>query len=209
MTQDQWYRKLRSFVPSWVFEKEHYSVALFNAIAAVFAASEVDSTDQFDETFLTRAQDPALDAEGAERNIGRLLGEADSFYAHRIQRITSETDRTSIETLVNELLLVPPCIILESPFDRPYVHRTTFCSRANYIIGGDRNYFVVVIPKQVHVPYTFVSRGFDYPASGGNFCSRRGFVGDEDLTPELFKVIITAIDRTKALGVMYSVVEKF
>lgn len=200
MTQDQWYKKLRSFVPSWVFEREKYSVALFQAVAAVFAGLEKDSADQVAVTFLTGATAPTLDGHGAERSITRLTGEPDAAYVSRIQKITSSTDRASIEALVNSLLLIGPCTILESPQQRPYVSRSTFCSRGSYLIQGSRNYFIIVVPNQTHAPYSFTSRS--------KFCSRATYTGAISSAPTLLASVIEAVDRTKAFGVMYSVVVK-
>jgi len=196
----QWLKKIRRFVPSWWFTNEKYAPAVFQAFSSELSGIQEDSDDHFKATFLLQATSPALDAHGAERNKTRLLGESDSIYALRIQRITSQTFRTAIEALVNSLLLVGPCEIFEAPFDSPFCSRSFFCSRGTLLTNVRINFFWIVVPKQLHNPYSFVSRSV--------FCSRLYFAGSLDVTEIVFNSIIKAVDEMKAFGVMYGVVEK-
>lgn len=198
-TVDQWYDKLKSFVPSWWFEKQVYSVAMFRAIAAMFNKIELDADDQFNSTFILRADAPVLDTLGDERDITRLNGETNPPYALRIQRITSQTDRPDIRAIVDALLIKPGCIIKEIPYDAPYCARGNFCSRNDYVSEFINSFFVIIIPKQVHTPYSFVGRSL--------FCGRLGFAGSEDNATAFYPSIIASVDAVKAFGEMYAIVE--
>ena len=203
LTQQQWYEKLRKFVPSWTFEDEKTSVAVFQAIAAVLAQVQSDADASFNATFLSRSTAPILDVEGDERGVARLTDEEDSSYYPRIQRITSNTDPASIKAIVDSFLLFGECTILESPLDSPYCSRDAYCSRSIFIINATRNYFLILIPKQIHAPYAFCSRL--------TFTSRHtwqsNFVGSLDASDSIFASIIAAVDQAKAFGVMYGILE--
>lgn len=203
LTQQQWYLKLRKFVPSWTFEDEVTAVAVFQAIAAVLAAVQVDSDNAFNATFLSRSTDPELDAQGDERGVTRLPLEPDALYYPRVQRITSQTDKASIKAIVDSFLIIGECTILESPLDAPYCSRRAFCGRTIFVINAARNYFLILIPKQIHAPYAFTSRL--------TFTSRHtwqsNFVGSEDSSNSIFASIIAAVDQAKAFGVMYGILE--
>lgn len=199
LTQAQWNTKITSFLPSWWFEQDRRAPALVQAIAAIFAQLDHDGLDAFNSTFITRATAPVLDLLGDERNLTRLAGESDPRFAARIQRITSQTDRISIKAAVDSLLINPGCKLLESPMDNPYCNRGSFCSRDNYLVGIRDNFFVLVIPKQLHLPYSFMSRG--------NYQSRKDFMGSSTTTQTLYPTIIVLVNAMKAFGVLFSIVE--
>jgi hypothetical protein len=200
LTQQQWYTKLKGFVPSWWFEKQQYAVAYFNAMAAVFAQVDQDSDDQKNAVFLTRSTTPILDLSGEEQGeITRMGAEQDPSYVTRIQRITSATDPIDIKTAVDELLAVGQCLILEAPIDNAFCSRGTFCSRDSYISDFFRNFFAIVVQPQEHKPYSFAARG--------NFCSRSDFYGTTSVSGSIYASIVATVNAMKADGVMYSIIE--
>lgn len=196
---EQWYEKLRAWVPSWWFEQERYNVAVFMATAAMFQRVEQDTLDHFNTTFLGQATNPVLDLIASERGITRMAGESDSALVVRIQRITSQTDKTAIKQAVDKLLIVAGCKILEAPQNSPYASRRCFASRDEIECSFKENLFTIVVPKQIHVPYSFVSRL--------NFASRSNFAGTSTTSTAEYASIITAVNAMKAFGVMYRIVE--
>jgi hypothetical protein len=199
LTQQQWYDKLKKFVPSWWFEKIQYSQALYQAVAATFLQLEQDSDDQFNATFITEATTPVLDAIGDERSIDRNTSETDALYRPRVQRITSATDKASLKALVDSFLLTGECTIYEAPLDAPYYARGFYCGREAYLLEARRNFFLVVIPQQVHASYSFYARSV--------YAARSNFFGSTDSSATIFASIIAALDRAKAFGVMYAILE--
>lgn len=203
LTQQQWYEKLRKFVPSWTFEGEVTSVAVFQGLAAMFAELQRDADAAFNASFILLAVGDQLDILGDERGVARLTDEEDASYALRVQRITSKTDRADIKALIDSLLLVGECTILEAPLDSPYCSREYFCSRSAYIVRAARNYFLVLIPQQVHSPYSFCSRAY----FTSRYTWQTNFVGTLDASNTIFASVIAAVDQAKAFGVMYSILE--
>lgn len=207
-TQQQWYLKCVGWVPSWYFEKQKYAVAQFQAIAALFQSLQQDVDDHLTATFYTKDTTPIEDAYGAERQKTRLAGETDSTYALRIQQITSQTDKPDILAAINQLLLEGPAVIFETPFDNPYCARNTFCSRSNYLINARRNFFLVVVPRQTHPPYSFVGDIADAGTEKwANFCSRGTYAGSYDSTSVVLNSVVAKINSMKAFGVMYAILE--
>jgi len=199
LTQDQWFEKIKKFVPSCLFAQEDLAIATFQAIAALLAQTDQDAQDHFNATFLTRATTPILELEGEERNIVRLTEELDSSYVKRIQRITSQTDLANIKAAVDALLLVSGCVISEASKDSPYCNRKTYCNRDNYLTAFLNDFFTIITPKQTHSPYSFISRNC--------FCSRANFVGSYLLSQLNYSLIVTVVDSMKAFGVMYRIIE--
>lgn len=199
LTRDQWISKLRSMVPAWWFERDAEARAVIDSYADVFLALEQDGDLAFDSTFVLRAIGIALDALGSERSIDRMIAEIDSYYAKRIQRITSLTDRVSIKAAVDELLINGECTILESPADAPYCSRGAFASRSSFMLSFGFNEFLVLVPKQQHAPYSFASRSV--------YCTRLNFAGTVDVLTALYSSIIATINRLKAFGVLYGIAE--
>lgn len=198
---EQWYAKLKSFVPGWwSAEDSKYALSVFSAIAAILAGYDEDSEDQFSSTFLLQASAPIIDAHGAERGNPRLPGESTEAYAERIQRITSQTFRSAIKAFIDSLLLVGECTIYEAPLDSPYFSRGVYLSRGSLLIGIRTNYFIVSVPKQIHDPYSFYTRE--------GYLGRGDFIGAGDVTSTRFESIIKGINDMKAFGVMYSIVER-
>lgn len=204
LTQEQWYQKIKKFVPSWWFERESLSggalsPALFRAMAALFQQIQQDTDDAQAATFITGATSPILDLLGDERSRARLSLELDPAYRTRIQRITSQTDLDDIQTAVDALLLIPPCTIQEAPLTSLYCSRSTFCSRDQFFLNYLRNAFLIVVPRQTHAPYSFTSRSM--------FCSRSSFAGSNVTSNSIYSSIIATVDAMKADGVLYGIVE--
>ncbi len=199
LTQDEWFQKLKKFVPGWWFEKNKYAPALFNGMAAYFSQVQVDGDDQFDATFLTGQTTPILDLSGSEVSKERLPGESDPNYVVRIQRITNLSDAPDIKAMVDALLIVPGCKIQNVPFNNIYCNRGSFISRDNYLSGFLQDFFIIIVPKQVHAPYSFASRLY--------FDNRQNFFGSNVDPTEQFTSIIKQVNDSIAFGVMYSIVE--
>lgn len=198
-TQQEWLAKIKKFVPSWWFEKHQYNDAVFGAVAAVFAQIDADSNDSFNTTFILNASGAFLDMLGDERGIDRLPGELDYVYARRIQKITSQTDVESIRKAVDSILLVPGCMIIDSPPDNPYCNRGSFISRGLIMTGFLENFFTIIIPKQSHPQYSFANRQI--------YANRMNFIGSSSGTADRYASIIAIVDYMKAFGVLYRVIE--
>lgn len=198
LTKEEYLAKLKKFVPSWLFEKDRYTRVLFTGIAGVFAQMDVDADDHFNATFLTRAAAPVLDLMGDERDIPRVAGESNSAYAMRVQRITNLTDVADILAVVNSLLLRPGAKIREATVDSPYASRGSCCDRDQYLCDFLNDFFTLVVPNQVHAPYSFASRSL--------YASRGGYAGELEALTTVFNSIVAAVNAAKAEGVTYRLI---
>jgi hypothetical protein len=203
LNQEEWYKKLRAWTPTWFFECEKYNDAAYWALAKVFATVQANAEDHVSETFITEADEPFLDLHGDERNVVRLDGETNPPYANRIRALVNTTDKATIKAIVDGLLLVGECVIIEHAYEGAYFNRGSFCNR-NTILTDRRYYnaFTVIIERQVPTSNSFLSRL--------TFASRSHFLGTSGaLPPEvLLNSINVAIASAKALGVSYRIIEK-
>ena len=161
--------------------------------------TQIDGDDQFEAVFIGNETTPILDLTGSEVGKTRLSGENDQNYQTRIRTLSNQSDAIDIKKLVDSLLLVPGCKIQSSPINNPYCNRGSFASRDNYLCGFLQNFFIVIVPKQIHAPYSFCSRGY--------FDNRLNFAGSNVDPTQQFTSIIQQINDSIAFGVMYSIVE--
>jgi hypothetical protein len=198
LTQAQWYQKLRGFLPAWWFEQENHQDAVLQGMSAIFAELDVEADNHFNETFITRSTAPVIDAHGAERNVTRLSGELDQPLSQRIRYILNQSNPNAIATLVNSLLVRGTCTVREHATDRIFCGGS-FLNRHEVFTDEFYNVFSIVVDKQVHDPYSFLSRG--------NFASRGDFVGSNESSLAQFQAIVEAVNKAKAFGVLYRVTE--
>jgi hypothetical protein len=200
LTQDEWYDKLRSWVPSWFFERPIYQVAYFKALAATLAQAQADAAEHLGETFLLQGTEPFLDAQGDERSVDRLTLEADDVYARRVQRLVAQVDKVSIKAIVDGIIRNAECKVIEG-WEANYCVRETFMSRDEYLTDYRYNAFTIVTPANTsqHEPYSFCDREA--------FCDREDWVGTVTLTEDVYASIVAALNQAKALGTLYRIVE--
>lgn len=200
-TKDEWEARLRTWVPSWYFERDVNAKAQMAALAAVLADLETVLKGHFDETFITRAGGDTLDLHGSERNVARLTGEIDGPFANRIRYIVNNSNIISIKALVDALLINGEAIITED------YNAQIFCDRENFITPNSimlsqiiKDAFTVLIPFQIHPPYSFFDRE--------NFCGREDFYGRYTSSDEIFASVVAAVEAARAAGCLFRVIEK-
>jgi hypothetical protein len=203
LNQDQWYNKLKSWVPSWFFESEFYNVAIFKAVAKLLSLTQESGDAHFAETFILQAGDGFLDTHGEERNILRLEGEPNYLYAKRVQNIINSSNKPAIKALVDALLIVGECKIVEHMTDGVFCNRGSFLNRDD--VFTDRrhyNYFSVIIPPQIPQSNSYLNR--EMYASRGHYAGSLGPL-DIDL---LLAIINVSINKARAAGVFYRILEQ-
>lgn len=110
LTTDQWYDKLKSWVPSWYFEGDEqqvcFSRGVFKGFAAILSQVQEDCDDQQASTFIMNDKDiaPIIDLHGAERNQPRN-GELDAPYKIRIRdSLFKHMDESALADSINAQL---------------------------------------------------------------------------------------------------------
>lgn len=179
LTKQQWFEKIRGWVPTWFFSSPEYQVAVFNAIAKLLASSDTEMRAQFDETFITRAMGAMLDQHGYERGIIRYLNESDANYAERIRNLANVLTPASVYILANAFLLTGIAKLIEHNITGTFFDRDGFLDRQEVYTDINYNTFSVVIPYQ-------------------------GATSEAD---QALLAIATTINNSKALGTLYRIVE--
>jgi hypothetical protein len=200
LTQAEWYKKLKAFVPEWYFENEHFQVGHFQALAKLLAQIQADADDSIEQTFIDTADGGYLDLHGSERTVPRFTGELDAPYRPRIKAITNTVNRPALKALVDSLLVVGECIITEDYENSLFFSRGVYQNRAFLLITNLYNAFTIVLENQTHEPYSFLDRGA--------YMSRGDYMGELAAPQELFESIVSAVNKAKAFGVFYRLVER-
>ena len=119
-TVDQWYAKLKKWVPGWWFENNNnLSVAVTSAIfygaAAVYQQIEQDMLDQQAATFILNSPAPVLDLLGDERSVARTTGESDASFQPVVQNcLFRNVGQVELLALINAQLTVTPAFLIEN-----------------------------------------------------------------------------------------------
>ena len=199
-TQAQWYERLKGWVPAWWFEEEENNEAVFQAIAAVCAKLDSVGLQHVTQTFICQAEAGYLDEHGAERNTPRFAGELDVQYRIRVKNIINSSNCPAIKGIVDALLDVGEATIVEDFDSAIFLNSEEFYNRGSILVTEIMNTFSIIVDNQVHAPYSFYTREYFY--------GREHFIGTNESSLELFQLIVEAVNRAKALGTLYRVIER-
>lgn len=201
-TQDQWFEKLKAAIPAHYFcdsDPVNFE-AIFQGLAAVFKRIGDALDNHFRETFICQAVDGYLDQHGVERNITRTSGETTFNYSQRIKNITNTTSCPEIKRVVDALLDVGEASITEDFNGGVFFQRESFFNRGEILITPIKDTFSIVVDKQVHAPFSFFDRE--------HFFDREDFIGRLESSQELFELIVETVNRNKACGTLYRLIER-
>lgn len=149
-TQQEWFEKLKGWVPSWVFEKEDVNVATFQAIAKVLAEAQASAAAQAAQTFLDNATGSLLDLHGSERDVTRVPGESDNSYRERIRLIENTTSEDTLLALIRAVINNGEPLAIEN-WSYGFFDDEIFCDCDDSIyLSKTKNYnrFTIVVPPQ-------------------------------------------------------------
>ncbi len=199
LTKEQWLQRLKGFVPSWAAREER-SEAVFKGVAAVLTKIQEDAEDNVGQTFIDNAEGEYLDQHRIERNKPRLPGETDAAYRTRIKRIVNNSNIVALKQIVDNLLINGTSTIIEHHNASSFLNRSAFLNRN--IIGFDvlYNAFTILVNKQIPDATTFLSRE--------SFLNREETLGSNDSSIALFQSIVEAVNKEKAFGTVYRLIER-
>lgn len=200
LTQEQWFQKLKGFVPEWWFEQERYNVAVFQAMAKMLSQVQTDAESYVRETFIAQSTAPVLDAHGDERSLDRLTGESDSAYSLRVRKFINQSNKSALKAIVDAILSFGECEIREGGVDLCFANRSSFYSRDEFLTERHYNYFMIVVDRQAPPTLSFASRSY--------FASRGAYVGNGETQSAVYESVIEAVNKAKALGTLYQIVER-
>lgn len=199
--QDAWFKKIKSWIPSWFYEDRKLETAYLKALAKILASAQIDMEDQLAQTFIDTSVAGYLELHGDERGIDRNSSEYDPSYRIRIKNsLTSNADKHSLKRLVDAILINGKCAIIEDFENNLFFDRNTFFNRGYVSVDKIENTFTVVVDNQVHAPYSFFDRE--------NFMNRENFIGQHESSLDLFNLIVKIINDNNALGTLFRVIER-
>jgi len=161
LTQDQWYKKLKSFLPVWFWETENLQTGHAKALAKMLEQLQADADDHLAETFITDATGKFLLQHGAERGIDKLSGESDDTYRERIRSISNRGNIVAITALVNSIVTDGVNTIKEHWKDGPAFSRSVYCNRRGTFMEVRVLMFSVIINEQTQAIYDALVAALD------------------------------------------------
>jgi len=199
-TQAEWYIVLKGWVPDWFFEEEAHQAAHFQALAKLLAQAEITLENHITETFICQSEASFLDEHATERNIVRLQNELDVTLCDRVRSLVNTSDPVSIKSIVDSLLISGVADIVEHEDNIVFLNRESFTNRGVAWANIFYNFFTIIIDKQVRAPEAFADREF--------FLNREDVYGQDDTSLSLLQSIVEAVNRAKAYGVLYRLIER-
>jgi hypothetical protein len=200
LTQQQWLEKLKRFVPEWFYEEELYQDAYAQGLALILSLTQLDADEHFAETFLLQASGDFIDEQGYERDILRTDGEFDNLYRERVRRLANQSNCPDIKSLVDELLQIGEAEIIEDFEASLFANRGVHLNRNVFLIDEIYNGFSIIVDKQIHAPYSFLDREY--------FLNREDFTGQAESSQFVFDLLVEAVNKVKACGIFYRVIER-
>ena len=188
-------------VPTWVFERQENQDAIFRGMAAILEKAAADIEQHVTETFIDQGSDEYVELQGEERSVPRLPGEALSVYRSRVKRIVNKSNLPAIKALVDSLLIRGTSTIIEhSDQSGAFLNRGFYLNRNVLEFDVLYNAFTILIDYQIPSATSFYNRG--------TFLNRTFLNGSSISSDTVFKNIIQAVNKDKAFGTVYRLIER-
>jgi hypothetical protein len=200
LTKEQWFLKLKGWVPVWVLEDPQFQSAHFYALAKLLATLQAEMETQKALTYIGTASAPELDLHGSERSTPRISMELDGSYKVRIRSLANKVNKPALKQIVDDLLLVGECIIIEDYEGGSFYSREYFYNRGALTLEFIHNAFSVVFDNQRPEPFIYFNRE--------GFLNRDAYTVSLNTPEAFFAAIVQAIGDNKALGTLYRVIER-
>ena len=200
LSQTEWFEKLKSLVPTWVFEKDKFNVAIFQGMAKVLEQGQLQYENHLKETFIDTAGEDFLDIHADERSVERLPSDTISTYRQKIKNIVNNSNCPAIKVLVDALLIKGESTITEHHTPENFFNREAFYNRG--VLGNEVEYdaFTILVDFQVPDPSGF----FDREA----FYDREFTYGSHDSLLSVFENIVDTVNKNIAYGTVYRLIER-
>lgn len=191
LTHQQWFEKLRSWVPTWFLDREPGAMpvieGVFWALAKVAMEVEADMLAVKASTYITQASGGVIDAHGDERGVARLSGEIDSAFAARVSTFGAGSTLAATRDAINSALngFGVSCSLHEGYDNNSFADEMFVSTSGQSFIFEEHREFNFFF---VHIPSTGMPDG---PAKD-----------------TLHANIIESIESSKAVGISYDVLSE-
>lgn len=203
LTKEQWQRRFERSLPGWwVTQNEEIQRAILAGAGAVFERLNFQVSEHFRMTKIGPggAEGVYLDSHGEERNVERLPSEPDDVYRERIRNIINSSNCPALKAAVDALLINGESVFWEHNEQAAYLNSESFLNRSELFSDIKYNSFSIVVDNQIHDPYSFMDREY--------FLDREDAMGTGESEIALFERIIAAVNKSKAFGILYRVLER-
>ena len=199
LTEDQWNEKLKRLVQTWVTQNQGAQASV-RAIAKVLAAQQQVVDNHISETYIDTGTDEYVALHGDERSVERLPDENLSSYRERVKLIVNQSNLPAIRAIVQALLLRGQPTIIEHYSASNFLGRNSFLNRNIIDYQVLYNAFTILIDYQIPVATSFYNRE--------SFLNREFLNGSSISSDTVFKNIILAVNKNKAFGTVYRLIER-
>ena len=150
LTRDQWFEKLKSWVPPWFFTTSAYQEAEFKSLAKLLSVTQESAENVIKQTFISEASGGFLDLHGSERTVTRNEGESDEAYATRIRVATNSVILASLRQTADSMLNNGAVILLENCEHGFFGDDIFFGEDGVRLLDGTKfiNWMTFIIPAQ-------------------------------------------------------------
>ncbi len=201
LSKQQWLKKLKGFVPTWVFEKDGEAEAIFTGIAVLFEQVQKDYEEHINETLIDKASEEYVALHGDERSKFRFEAESLAGFRERVKKIVNNSNVPALESIVDALLIRGESTVIEhNEQSGNFLNRESFLNRN--IIDYDvlYNAYTILIDFQIPEPNAFYNRE--------SFMDREFLNGSSISSDTVFQNIIKAVNSNKAYGTVYRLIER-
>lgn len=203
LSKEQWLKKLKGFVPTWVFKGDGTSEAhaIFTGMASILELSQKDAEQHIDETLIDKATSEYVDLHGDERSVFKFDMESLAGFRERVKKIVNNSNVPALKKIVDALLIRGESTIIEhNNASGNFLNRESFIDRN--IIDYDvlYNAFTILIDFQIPEPTSFYGRE--------SFLDREFLSGSSISSDTVFKNIIDAVNSNKVYGTVYRLIER-
>ena len=201
LTQEQWFKKLSGFVPSWVLQEDKNAYAHYQGMAKVLSVMQSMVDDHIKETFITTSSGEFLDLHGADRNKVRTSSDTDESFKAKIREIVNSCSLPALKALVDSMLINGETTIVEHYAAENFCNAGAFLN-VNVVPVQDYlyNFITIIVNQQIPEPSTF--------ADVDAFCNTAYITGANESDIKLFESIVNAVNENKALGIEYRLIER-
>jgi hypothetical protein len=179
LSKEQWDKKIKSLVPSWVTKDTQNSNAMFSAIAEVLFTIQNNYQYHLKETYIEQSSKHFLNSHGLERSLKRIENEDDHSYATRIRKIVNKSNKFSIQQIIDNFLITGKAIVFE------HIQRSNFLNRKGFLNRNLINY------EYLYNTFTLL---VDYQ--------------NTEKRDDIYNSLVNAINSSKAVGVLYRIIER-
>ena len=199
LSQEQWFKKIKNLVPTWVANDDGV-VAILKSVSLAMSKQQEKLELKVSDTFIDTAQKEYVDLHAEERSVSEINGEGLSSYRNRVKKIVNKSNKEALKMIGDGLLIRCESTIIENYQVSNHLNRGSFLNRNIIDYETLYNAFTILIDYQVPEPTSFYNMC--------SFLDREFLQGSKSSSDSVFQNVIDAVNENKAYGVVYRLIER-